>query len=402
MQPGQLPENEEERLAALYELEIMDTLNEQAYDDLTALAAAICGTPIALVSLLDEKRQWFKSHHGLDATETPREFAFCGHAINGDDLFYIPDSDKDERFKDNPLVTDAPYVKFYAGQPLYVKNKYKVGTLCVIDNSARELTDEQKQSLQALARQVETQLDLRLKVNELEKLDKLKDEFIAITSHELRTPLTAVSGSVKTARMKSVIEDQEKTKKLLDVASANCERLEALVNDIIDVNMLATGNMTLEKNKQHLSLTVENCCEMLNEYFMKCHVTTEVQTQDDLPLIDYDEKRIMQVLMNLLSNAAKFSPAHEVINIQIEQKQNQIQVSVIDGGCGISKDKQDMLFQKFAKINNAHDKQIKSSGLGLYISKQIIELHDGSIWYESHKPQGSIFSFNLPVSGGLK
>ena len=160
-------EDEDARLKALKRLDILDTLEEQAYDDLTLLAAQICGTPIALVSLIDQDRQWFKSHHGLDARETPRNVAFCAHAIHGNKLFLVEDSEKDQRFHDNPLVTGAPNVKFYAGVPLYVEGKYPVGTLCVIDDHARKLSNEQQQALEALSRQVVTQLELRLKIQKL-------------------------------------------------------------------------------------------------------------------------------------------------------------------------------------------------------------------------------------------
>ncbi|MDH5735411.1 MAG: GAF domain-containing protein, partial [Gammaproteobacteria bacterium] len=137
MLSGAIPDNEDERLTRLRELGIMDTLEEQAYDDLTKLASQICDAPIALVSLIDENRQWFKSHHGIDATETPRNVAFCAHAINSNDLFIIEDADHDERFHDNPLVTSEPFVKFYAGAPLILDKNIRIGTLCVIDNHAR-------------------------------------------------------------------------------------------------------------------------------------------------------------------------------------------------------------------------------------------------------------------------
>ena len=117
-----IPVNEAKRLEALFEYRVLDTAPESNFDELTELIARVLDVPIALVSLIDEKRQWFKSHHGLDASETPREYAFCGHAILDDELFVIEDSHIDERFKDNPLVTGDPHVRFYAGMPLITRD----------------------------------------------------------------------------------------------------------------------------------------------------------------------------------------------------------------------------------------------------------------------------------------
>ena len=121
---------------------ILDTLPESDFDDLTTIAAEICGTPISLISLLDDKRQWFKSHHGLDAIETPKEYSFCGHVINQDDLFVVSDARLDERFHDNPLVTGYPYVVFYAGVPLVGDNNLPLGTLCIIDHNPQIVRSE--------------------------------------------------------------------------------------------------------------------------------------------------------------------------------------------------------------------------------------------------------------------
>ncbi len=156
---------EAERLASLDRLKILDTLPEKEFDDLTLIASHICGTPIGLVSLVDETRQWFKSKRGLDAPETSRDIAFCAHAILGDDLFIIPDSRIDERFSNNPLVTKDPYVVFYAGAPLISPDGYPIGTLCVIDHKPKTLNESQKACLKALANQVSKLLDLRLQID---------------------------------------------------------------------------------------------------------------------------------------------------------------------------------------------------------------------------------------------
>jgi diguanylate cyclase len=157
------PANEEAcRLAALAELGVLDTLPEQVYDDLVLLAAQICGAPIALVSLVDDRRQWFKARLGLAARETRRELAFCAHAITArEPLFVVADAAQDPRFSDNALVTGDPHIRFYAGAPIVMADGHAMGTVCVVDTVPRELTPAQLGALQALARQAAALLELR-------------------------------------------------------------------------------------------------------------------------------------------------------------------------------------------------------------------------------------------------
>ncbi len=168
MERAPIPEHEAARLAELEQYEILDTPPEEAFDGLTRLAAQICGTPIALVSLIDTNRQWFKAKVGIDAPETPRDIAFCAHAIHQSDLLIVPDTTQDLRFADNPLVTTDPNIRFYAGMPLITPTGHAMGTLCVIDRMPKQLTSDQMTALRILGEQVVSQLELRRRTITLE------------------------------------------------------------------------------------------------------------------------------------------------------------------------------------------------------------------------------------------
>jgi len=178
--------NETARVEALHRYAILDTEPEQTFDDLVLLASFICKTPIALISLVDEDRQWFKSKAGLSVSETPREIAFCATAIQQPDLFVVPDTLNDERFRNNPLVVSEPNVRFYAGAPLIDEEGHALGTICVIDRIPRELAPDQQEALKALSRLVLAQLEFRRNLMLLKEalIDRTKGE------HERQRELT--------------------------------------------------------------------------------------------------------------------------------------------------------------------------------------------------------------------
>ena len=162
-----VPANETERLAALRAYRILDTKPEERFDELTKLAALICGVPISLISLIDRDRQWFKSKFGLSLEETPRAQAFCTHAIMQPEMFVVPDATQDERFAQNPLVTGDLHIRFYAGAPLAARDGHLLGTICVIDHEPHILSEAQKEALEILSRMVIANIELRSDLSEL-------------------------------------------------------------------------------------------------------------------------------------------------------------------------------------------------------------------------------------------
>ena len=181
MKTPPIPVNEAERIAALARYNILYTLAEKEFDDLTRLAAHICGTPVALISLIDSEVQWIKSKVGIDEVQWARAISFCGHTISGQGIFEVPDALEDERFSDNPMVTGAPNIRFYAGMPLVTHDGHSLGVLCVIDQVPRHLLPEQREALGALARQVTQLLEIRLLAREREQAQCQRDRFFSLS-----------------------------------------------------------------------------------------------------------------------------------------------------------------------------------------------------------------------------
>lgn len=179
--------NEAERLHALRTLKILDTSHEERFDRVTRMAKRMFNVSISLVSIVDEDRQWFKSKQGLEASETPREISFCGHAINQEGLFIIPDASKDERFFDNPLVTDAPNIRFYAGYPLKIRQGLNIGTLCLIDPRPQGLDEEDQQLLKDLGAMIEQEIQ-SIQMATLDELTLISNRrgFLTMVEHSLK------------------------------------------------------------------------------------------------------------------------------------------------------------------------------------------------------------------------
>ncbi|MBD2256094.1 PAS domain S-box protein [Pseudanabaena sp. FACHB-2040] len=252
------PDNESSRLAALLQCNILNTAPEEAFDDITRLAAHICQTPIALVSLIDAERQWFKSRIGLEATETPRNLAFCAHAILQRDVLIIPDALADERFVNNALVTGSPHIRFYAGAPLITPEGFILGSLCVIDQVPRELSKEQIEALQTLSRQVTKQIQLRQNLADLERTVIRRKQRQTKSGLFLKRiglgfgAASAVLAIIGTASYRSITE-LARTANSTIAEQAVVERLDHVHLRLKDIEM-SQHRYVLSGNQKHLEL----------------------------------------------------------------------------------------------------------------------------------------------------
>ncbi len=402
-----LPVNETERLAALKSLDILDTGPEPGYDDFTLLASQICETPIALISLLDERRQWFKSRVGLDAPETPRDIAFCAHAIaDPPDMLVVEDAAKDSRFSDNPLVAADPNIRFYAGAPLVTPENHALGTLCVIDRRPRSLDASQRAALRALARQLSVRLELRAahllltrRNAELERLNAENNRFVGMAAHDLRNPLQAIGGYGKLMANGVIGPVTPEQAKALEAVTRNCSMMLSLVNDILSLSKVNAGELELEIRPADVAALVARNVDLNRLLAEAKDIAVELHVAPGLAQVSVDPFRIEQVLNNLIGNAVKFSHRGTVVKVSLERAGGGVKISVTDQGQGIPADELQRLFQPFSKTSVKGTEGEASTGLGLAISKRIVEAHGGTLDVESIFGEGSTFSFTLPGGG---
>jgi len=405
---------EAQRLERVASYEILDTPAEREFDDITRLVAHICKTPIALISLVDAGRQWFKSEIGLGVTQTPLDCSICAHAILEPGVFQVTDALADPRFANNPLVAGKPNVRFYAGAPLESQDGLPLGTLCVLDYQPRELSEEQKHALRILARQVMVQLELRRSVlaqskvieeqeairAALSKANRTKDQFLAALSHELRTPLAPV------LMMTQALEADESlphaAREDLALIRRNVELEARLIDDLLDVTRVAHGKLTVNPRPVDAHEAIRqayNTCRAGERHRRLDALTLELGAAR--PWVHADPARLQQVVWNLLKNAIKFTPEGRPIvlrtrNVNGADGDDELVIEVVDAGRGIDPDLLPRIFNAFEQGEGAVTRQFGGLGLGLAICKAVVDLHGGRIEALSEGPdRGATFRVHL-------
>lgn len=433
-----IPAREAERIDALKRLEILDSQPEQAFDRITRVAASILGTPIAVVSLVDETRQWFKSRHGLDAAETPREVAFCAHTIMTEDLMVVPDATADPRFADNPLVTDGLNIRFYAGAPLKSREGFNLGTLCAIDMKPREISEEERACLTDLAHLVVDEMELRLAgqialreiaareqaQNELEKINQelegrvfrrtkelaeakdraevandAKTEFLANMSHELRTPLNAILGLTEMigSRIYGPIGNDQ-YENFVDTINGSALHLFNVISDVLDVSAVESGKIKLDEQVVDVGAVINEVEKIEIPHADQYGVTLTVEIEDVLPTLHADRTRVKQIFLNLVNNAVKFSnPGTTVVLAATLDDDKSIVFSVSDKGIGIADKDISKVLETFGQVELATRRAHTGAGLGLPLSKTLVELHGGSLQIRSRLGEGTTVAAVFPA-----
>ena len=395
MKPAPPTLDETQRLQALRSYNILDTESEKGFDDITFIASQVCDTPIALVSLVDEQRQWFKSKQGLTACETHRDLAFCAHAIHDTTPFVVNNTLEDDRFADNPLVTGPPDIRFYAGVPLICPDGYALGTLCVIDTRPRSLDDTQLTILSALARQVVAQLELRKQSTRLELANSIRARLITILTHDLRNSFQVAAGYAKRLRKK---------KNVLSPVQVD-ELAEVIEKSAVQAHELLVGMVTWSRDQQESENTVaapvdlQSACEnamSMCEPLAKAKEISLTLTGGSNSHIISNQFLLVSTLQNLISNSIKFSHKGNKVEVTIQEKASMVECSVTDHGDGMEQEDAEKLFDGSLSTSRKGTFEETGFGIGSMLISDFVKSYRGEITVKTAPQKGMCVTIAMP------
>lgn len=393
-----LPLNDEERINALKAYGITDTKPERDYDEIAQLAKIICNTRIALITFIDKDTQWFKAHEGTDINRNTRELALCSHALNNpDEITYAPDTLKDDRFNENPIVTGETSIRFYAGAPLINTEGYVLGTICVMDQTPQVLSKNQLAALKLLANQVMNLLELRRSnftlqkhEKELEEKNKELENFAAAVSHDIKGPLNNISSITQLLQLENSEELNEKGKEYINYLSKSSSKLKSIVEGIL--TYYKNTHVERKKSTVNLDKSISDILTIIDD-----KNEAKLIKANKLPKIEINKAALELIFSNLITNALKYNDKpNPEITIEFEELTNEYQFTVSDNGPGIAKKDLSKIFKHYTNLSREDRNKKLGTGLGLALVKKIITDLDGSIEVVSSLGKGTSFTFTLP------
>lgn len=407
--------DERSRLEEVARYRILDTPSEQVFDDLVHLASVQFGMPVALITILGKHQQFFKAAVGTSVRSMDRDLSFCSHCIRGEGGMVVPDAQEDERFSSNPLVTGEHNVRFYAGYPLLTASGVKLGTFCVLDQSPHHDFDPEAQTalqrFAAIASQLiegrvlpfaleeaqEKNADLERRSREESAASQAKTDFLSNVSHEIRTPMNGVLGMLQLLNSTSLNEEQ---RHYVEVAQSSGSTLLALIDDLLDLQKIEAGKTSIESFNFDLFKTLDDVVEMWRIQSRTKGLSFSLSVSPRVPAkLVGDPGRLRQVLNNLLSNALKFTHAGgiqlQVDTVALSASSAELRFAVTDSGIGMTPDQANALFQPFVQADDSTTRKYGGTGLGLFISKRLVELMKGMMGISSAAGEGSTFWFSL-------
>ena len=389
------PVDEEQRLAALRSYDLLDTLPERDFDNLTLVAATVCNVPISLVSLVEADRNFLKSHYGLPFNESPRSTSFCGHAIlDESSIFIIEDARKDPRFVDNPLVTEMNAI-FYAGVRLVNSDGYPLGTLCIFDVKPRTLTSKQKKALIAMAYQVVNLFEAKKRNRELmviqdelrEKNEELKN-FAGMVSHDMKMPLAnmIITSDMLRSKYGRFLDDQGK--QYLDYIKQSSFTLSEYITGMLEhYESDRTASLNEEVFDSHDLL--EDIIELLN-----INYDCEINLPEENIEMKANRAALEQITLNLITNSLKYNDKETIIiDIDCWKEKGFYYFTISDNGIGIDENKLKSIFNLFTTAGELDRNGKKGNGIGLSTVKKLVRKLGGDIEVTSEKGKGTTFKF---------
>jgi signal transduction histidine kinase len=379
-------------------IRVENAIQDADFADICHLVAAICHSPVSLISIIGHEREWFRSHHPLITAELTAEFAFCKQALhNPSEIFIIHDLREHYKFSNSALVTGVPYVIFYAGIPLVTPEGNILGVLCMWDNKARDLDDKEIAALSALARQTAIQLELKNKVgHQAAKIEELKTQntdlegFTTIAAHDLKSPLNSIVSLTDLIKNNYATCLDDEGNEYINFLHSSAHNLTRLVTAVL--NYSRSSHLLTEKKEDI------NFGDVVEEVTNLLHIpkNASVSYEKNNRTIHTSRIALKQILLNLLDNALKFNDKG-FINIEVvfSESSNAYSIEVTDNGQGIPAAEKEKIFELFRQMQSKI-KDGKGMGIGLAIVKKLVEKLDGSIKVESELSRGATFTITLP------